>query len=162
MGKSKNRKNHKARVQNFKQKQAKEVNETRKFEGMLLNKYMEYTQNARRESVIETVYERNPHFLTSIDGALHLNDEMVDFVENVMVWKENNTPVLTEIEPSEAHTLYTRDMVIRTIEQIQTRLSLIHSESTIKTVAVDLETELGTSDIPEAVTSIVDDPNNTL
>jgi hypothetical protein len=122
MGNSKHRKNHNKKVQAFKHRAIEEKNRTKKMQQAFFDNYMKQQENARKEYMIETIYNNRKEIVKEVDGIWKLNDEAVITVNDTLVWKTDENPILAGLEPLEVYTEYTEELVSMLLGQIQGRL----------------------------------------
>jgi citrate lyase synthetase len=116
---SKHRKNHKQKVAAFKQRQVQKKNQIEKLQNLFQEQVAAYHQANKRALVIESLLTTKPEmFLETTDGFT-VNTDTVDEVEGILIWKADNTPVMSSYVAQEEVSVYTMNYVNQMLTKLQ-------------------------------------------
>lgn len=152
MPKSRNRKNHKKKVQQRNKKIENQRKKYFEFQQRMVEQFQLQQEIAKRERVIETIYRNKPEIAKEdAEGNLVYNDDVLEYKEDgILYWKENNNPILAGLEALENYTIYTEELVNQFLQNIQYRDQLKQKEIDESGMEVelvdDINAELGGSD----------------
>ena len=96
MPKSKQRKKHKNRLNNFKNKREQKINRTVKLQNMFMEQIRTNQEHAKREHIIETILNSKPELAKEVetkseDGNViktyEVNTDVLEVLNDSLVWK---------------------------------------------------------------------------
>lgn len=97
MPKSKNRKQHKQKVDKFHNRIQQSRNNIDKMNRKMQADMMEYYQQHYKDYMVEVAYKETPELLVKQENGYLLNDEKVEFQNGILVWKETGVAVMSAI-----------------------------------------------------------------
>lgn len=97
MPKSKNRKQHKQKVEKFHNRLQKSRNNIDKMNHQMQSQMMGYYQQHYKDYMVEVAYKETPELLIEQENGYLLNSEKVEFQNGILVWKETGVAVMSAI-----------------------------------------------------------------
>lgn len=123
MPKTKHRKQHKQKVNQFHNRMAATRNQMRKMDEMFYGKLKEYTEMSRREHTVDSVLRERPELAMRVGDALILNEETTHVQDGILRWKDDSA-VFAAVETEEKLSLYTPELVNQLLRQINEKAEL--------------------------------------
>ena len=156
MAKSKNRKKHKQKAQKRNEKIQQDAKKRQKFQQMLMEQFQLQQEISKRENIVATIYRNKPEIAKEDEnGLLVYNDSVLEYIDDVLCWKENKNPILAGLEPLENFSMYTEELVNQFLQNIQHKekqqQEAIENSGMTTELVEDLDAELGISDDFELV-----------
>ena len=106
MPKSKNRKKHAQKVQQFHNRVAQERNEVNRMERSFMNRLLDYNENARKEALVGKLYHARPELVVEQNDSFVLNEELIESKDDILVWKDTQVSILDGYEELERAPVY--------------------------------------------------------
>jgi hypothetical protein len=118
------RSNHKAKLNQFKEKQAAKRNAYNKFVGQQREMYAQYQESAIREFVVETIYNnKNELIKLNTEGIWQLNEELVTVGDDgTLYWTVDNNPLVSGLVSLEDYSKFNKELFNEFLPRIQERL----------------------------------------